>query len=118
MATIRSIYSASKAALNSLTANLRMDLAESAPGVHVTLVMPGIVTTEFHRNAINGTPSIAPRPGFPAGQSAVEVAAAIVGAIDRPVAEVYTNPQHAAIAVRYIQDVGAFEHEMLARQAR
>jgi len=42
MASIRSAYSASKAALNSLTANLRMDLAASDPGIHVTLVMPGL----------------------------------------------------------------------------
>ena len=32
-----------------------------------------------------------------------------VGVIDRPVAEIYTNPQHAAIAARYFQDVAAFE---------
>ena len=42
MASIRAAYSASKAALNSLTANLRMDLAATHPGIHVTLVMPGL----------------------------------------------------------------------------
>jgi NAD(P)-dependent dehydrogenase (short-subunit alcohol dehydrogenase family) len=110
MATIRSVYSAAKAALNSLTANLRVDLAVEHPGIHVTLVMPGIVTTEFHRNALGGTPLPPPlRPGVPAGQTAEEVAAVIVGTIDHPVAEVYTNPQHPAIARRYFEDVGAFE---------
>jgi len=39
MVSIRSAYSAAKAALNSLTANLRTDLAGSHPGIHVTLVM-------------------------------------------------------------------------------
>jgi hypothetical protein len=35
----------------------------------------------------------------------------IVNAIDDPVAEVYTNRQHPALALRYFQDVGAFERE-------
>jgi len=33
----------------------------------------------------------------------------IVGVIDNPVAEVFTNPPHAAIVRRYFEDVGAFE---------
>jgi hypothetical protein len=37
------------------------------------------------------------------------VAAAIAGVIAQPVAEVDTNPNHREMAVRYIQDVGAFE---------
>jgi len=112
LATIRSAYNAAKAALNALTANLRMDLAASHPGVHVTLVMPGVVTTDFHKRAIGG--SLGPPPGRPGfeGQTAGEVAAAIAGVIDRPVAEIYTNPQHAAIAERYFHDVAAFERGM------
>ncbi|HVP07615.1 MAG TPA: SDR family oxidoreductase, partial [Candidatus Acidoferrum sp.] len=43
LASIRSVYSAAKAALNSLTANLRMDLARTYPGIKVSLVMPGVV---------------------------------------------------------------------------
>jgi short-subunit dehydrogenase len=116
MATIRSAYSASKAALNSLTANLRMDLAAAHPGIHVTLVMPGLVSTEFAKHALHGTPSMSPAsPGAaPAAQTADEVAAVIVGAIDRPVAEVYTAPYLAPIARRYFEDVGAFERSMAA----
>ena len=115
LASFRSVYSAAKAGLNSLTANLRMDLAAAHPNIHVTLVMPGIVSTEFHKNAIGGTPALpgatpgAPPRGIPAPQTADEVAAVIVGVIDQPVAEVYTNPLLAAIAERYIKDVGAFE---------
>ena len=63
MASIRAAYSASKAALNSLTANLRMDLAATHPGIHVTLVMPGLVSTEFAKNAVHGTPPIRPGAG-------------------------------------------------------
>jgi hypothetical protein len=40
------------------------------------------------------------------------VATAIVGVIDRPVAEVYTNPGHPQVARRYFEDVGAFERGM------
>jgi short-subunit dehydrogenase len=114
MATIRSAYSASKAALNSLTANLRMDLASAHPHIHVTLVMPGLVATEFAEHALHGTPPMSPA-ATAAAQSADEVAAVIVGVIDRPVAEVYTNPQQLApIARRYFEDVGAFERSMAA----
>ena len=109
MVSIRSAYSAAKAALNSLTANLRTDLAGSHPGIHVTLVMPGVVATNFRSNALHGTPAIRPGTGPPGIQSADEVAAAIVRVIDHPVAEVYTNPAHAVVAHRYFSDVGEFE---------
>lgn len=112
MATIRAAYSASKAALNTLTANLRMDLAGTHPDVHVSLVMPGLVSTEFARHALHGTPPLPPGAAA-AAQSADDVAAVIVGVVDRPVAEVYTNPQQLApMARRYFEDVAAFERSM------
>jgi short-subunit dehydrogenase len=107
-ATFRSAYSAAKAALNALTANARVDLARTHPNIHVTLVMPGVVSTDFPRNALGGTP---PLPPSTPSQTPEQVAAAIVSAIDQPVAEIYTNPQQAAVALRYFQDVGAFERE-------
>ena len=112
MASIRSAYSASKAALNSLTANLRMDLAASDPGIHVTLVMPGLVATEFAQHAVHGTPPIRPGAGGAPSQTADEVAAVIVRAIDEPVAEVFTNPALAGISRKYFDDVAAFERGM------
>ena len=112
-ATYRSAYNAAKHALNALTANARVDLHAQCPDVHVTLVMPGLVTTEFGRHALHGSP---PPPTMGA-QNADEVAAVIVQAIDHPVAEVYTNPAHPALALRYYEDVGAFEQEAL-RQAQ
>jgi short-subunit dehydrogenase len=105
-ATFRSAYNAAKAALNALTANARVDLARTHPGVHVTLVMPGLVTTEFGQHALGGSPPI---PAMSEAQSADEVAAAIANVIDNPVAEIYTNPRQAALALRYFQDVGEFE---------
>ena len=54
LVTYRSIYSAAKSAVNVLTANLRMDLKAKYPRIRVSLVMPGIVDTDFH--AVAGTP--------------------------------------------------------------
>jgi short-subunit dehydrogenase len=112
IASFRSVYSASKAALNSLTANLRMDLRDH-PGVHVSLIMPGVVTTDFARNVRGDArpPITGGAPGRPAmnAQSPEEVAARIVEVIHNPVAEVYTNPASAEIARRYYADVDAFE---------
>ncbi len=110
LAPFRSAYSAAKAAVNSLTANVRMDLRVAAPGVHVSLVMPGIVTTEFARNARGsaGATVSLPPGGTMRPQSADEVADAIVRVIDHPVAEVYTNPASPDIARRYYDELGAF----------
>src|SRR5438445_6069052 len=49
----RSIYSAAKSAVNVLTANLRVDLKAKYPQVKVSLVMPSLVETDFHRVAGN-----------------------------------------------------------------
>ncbi|MGH7604742.1 MAG: SDR family oxidoreductase [Gemmatimonadaceae bacterium] len=112
IASFRSIYSAAKAALNSLTSNLRMDL-RAYPGVHVSLIMPGVVTTDFARN-VRGEihpPMNASGPGGGSinAQAPEEVAARIAEVIRNPVAELYTNPATAELARRYYADVGAFE---------
>jgi NAD(P)-dependent dehydrogenase (short-subunit alcohol dehydrogenase family) len=112
-ATFRSAYNAAKAALNALTANARVDLAREHPGIHVTLVMPGLVRTDFQRNALGGSPPI---PAAGDAQPVEDAAAAIVRAIEHPVAEIYTNPRYAsAVVQKYFQDVGAFEREAAAR---
>jgi short-subunit dehydrogenase len=109
-AGVRSIYSASKAALNSLTANLRTDLARSAPGVQVSLVMPGVVDTDFAASALGAPAGSAPMPG---AQSPAEVAAVIAALIEHPAAEIYTNPANTPELVqRYYADVAAFEANM------
>jgi NADP-dependent 3-hydroxy acid dehydrogenase YdfG len=110
LATARSAYNAAKAAVNALTANLRVDLRSRAPGVHVSLVMPGIVTTEFARNALGATPGASPpwRSSMPI-QTADEVAELMAELIERPTAEMYTNPASAELARRYFADVAAFE---------
>ena len=111
-ATFRSAYNAAKAALNALTANARVDLARTHPEIHVTLVMPGLVTTDFQRNAVHGSPPI---PPVSESQTADDAAAAIVAVIENPVAEIYTNPRQKAVAVKYFEDVGAFEKQSMSR---
>jgi short-subunit dehydrogenase len=114
-ATYRAAYSAAKAALNALTANARMDLASTHPGVHVSLVMPGLVTTSFARNAIGGSPALPPAVVAEA-QTPEDVAGVIADLIETPEAEIYTNPHHRALTVRYFQDVGAFERDAASRR--
>ena len=104
----RSAYNAAKAALNALTSNLRSDLARTHPAVHVSLVMPGVVTTDFQRNALGGMAAMRFGPSVPT-QTAEEAAAAIVQLIEHPVAEIYTNPAQAPVVLKYFEDVGAFE---------
>ena len=106
----RSAYNAAKAALNALTANLRMELRSTHPNVHVSLVMPGVVTTEFAKNAIDG------QPLHPAAltnaQTPEEVAGQIADLIDSPRAELLTNKTQHGVAERYYADVDAFETQM------
>ena len=113
-ASIRSAYNAAKAALNALSSNLRMDLRrQGVKNVHVSVVMPGMVTTDF---AINATHSKGPSPRPPANmpqpQSVDEVVEVMARLIDEPHAEIFTNPAAAAVVQRYVQDVGAFEDQM------
>jgi NADP-dependent 3-hydroxy acid dehydrogenase YdfG len=112
-ASYRSAYSASKAALNSLTANLRMDLGTTYPNIHVSVVMPPVVNSDFARNALYGTPH--PPGGSRSGavpQTPEQAAAAIVELIDHPRAEIYTNPGQSEMVARYFTDVDAFEKNM------
>ncbi len=109
LAPMRSIYSAAKAAVNSLTANVRMDLRAQHPGLHVSVIMPGIVATEFARNARGGgLQTVAPAGSPMRPQSAEEVALAIARVIENPVAETYTNPASPELARRYYDELGAF----------
>ena len=112
-ASYRSAYSASKAALNSLTANLRMDLHSEYPNIHISTVMPPVVSSDFAKNAIYGTPL--PRGGFRQGaapQTPEQTAAAIVDLIDHPRAEIYTSPEMSETVARYFADVEAFEKNL------
>jgi short-subunit dehydrogenase len=109
-ASPRSAYSASKSALNSLTASLRMDLRAEYPNIHVSLVLPGVVSTAFATNSLHAPVDAAP---MPTAQTPEEVAAAMLDLIDNPRPEIYTNPDvQVEMVRRYYNDVGAFEESM------
>jgi NADP-dependent 3-hydroxy acid dehydrogenase YdfG len=112
-ATFRSAYCAAKHAMNALTANLRMDLAVSDPGIHVSLVLPGVVATDFGRNAKHG--GLDSR-SIPNAQPVGEVAEVIADVLAHPRAEAYTRPgmREQAAAYYAAEDVAAVEARMRA----
>jgi short-subunit dehydrogenase len=103
MATFRSAYSASKHFLNALTANMRAEVQETHPDIQFSLVSPGVVRTEFGRNALHGGPD---SHTLPNSQSADEVAAVIAQVIADRRADVYTRPGMAEMAVGYLRELG------------
>jgi NADP-dependent 3-hydroxy acid dehydrogenase YdfG len=104
-ASFRSAYSASKHALNSLTENVRMDLAKDFPDVRVTCVMPGVVMTDFGLNALGGGVDSRSLPG---GQTAEQVAAIMADAIERGRGgDVYTGLGALERVVQYLSDLAA-----------
>ena len=104
-ASFRSAYSASKHALNSLTENLRMDLAKDFPDVRVTCVMPGVVMTDFGLNALGGGIDSRSLPG---GQTAEQGAAIVADAIERGRGgDVYTGLGALERVVQYLSDLAA-----------
>jgi NADP-dependent 3-hydroxy acid dehydrogenase YdfG len=113
-ATFRSVYNAAKSAVNTLTANLRVDLRRTHPNIHVSLVMPGVVSSEFQKNALYGTPQM---PQFSGSgmkpQTPGEIADILFELIKNPKPEIYTNPSSPDMARRYYEDVAAFEDNML-----
>lgn len=108
MAGIRSAYSASKHALNSLTANLRMELRDEFPGIHVTTFSPGVVATGFGASARYGGPD---SRQIPNAQPVGEVAEGIAAVIEAPRADVYSRPMYRALVAAYYaaEDVTTIE---------
>jgi NADP-dependent 3-hydroxy acid dehydrogenase YdfG len=108
IATVRSAYSAAKHALNALTANLRMELRPAFPEIHVTLVSPGVVATDFGKRALHGGPD---SRQLPMAQSADEVAKVIADVIEAPRADVYSRPDYRQMVAGYYaaEDLGALE---------
>ena len=79
----------------------------------ISVVMPPVVSSDFAKNALYGTPI--PPGGFRARttvQTPEEAAAAIVDLIDHPRPELYTNPGTAEMVARYFSDVAVFEENM------
>jgi|HubBroStandDraft_6_1064221.scaffolds.fasta_scaffold185435_3 NAD(P)-dependent dehydrogenase (short-subunit alcohol dehydrogenase family) len=109
-AAMRSAYAASKAAVNLLMGSLRMELRVQFPEIHCTTVMPGVVATDFGKNALHGGMDSRVLPG---AQPVEEVAQVIANAIEKPVAECYTRSQMLELAAKYFSaaDVDAIESQ-------
>jgi short-subunit dehydrogenase len=100
-ASMRSMYSASKAAMNSLTCNARGDLrAEgfTANEIQVSLFIPGVVATDFGLNAVHGGPD---NRKFPWAQPVDEVAEAIADLMINRQPEVYSRSSYKKLVVDY-----------------
>jgi NAD(P)-dependent dehydrogenase (short-subunit alcohol dehydrogenase family) len=100
LAPFRSAYSAAKAALNSLTESLRLELAPRHPGIHVGLVLPGIVATGFGSNALGGGPD---SRGLPGAQTVDEVARVVADGIAARRADIYTRPEGVEPVLDYLR---------------
>jgi NADP-dependent 3-hydroxy acid dehydrogenase YdfG len=104
-ASIRAAYCAAKHALNSLTENVRMDLAKDFPEICVTCVMPGVVATDFGKNAVHGG---ADSRSLPFAQPVELVATIIADAIAaRKNGDVYTVPGGIDRVVKYMTELAS-----------
>ena len=99
----RSAYSASKHFLNSLTANFRMELQAEHPNIQFSIVSPGVVRTDFGKNALHGGPDSRELPN---SQDADEVADVIAGVIESRKPDVYTREGSHAWVVKYYDELG------------
>lgn len=99
----RSAYNGAKHFLNALTANFRMEVQETHPGIQFSTVSPAVVRTEFGLNARHGG---ADSRQFPDSQSADEVAAVIAGVIASRQPDVYTRQGLKDRVVGYYSSLG------------
>jgi len=102
-APYRSAYNGAKHFLNALTSNLRDELRESHPGIHVSLVSPGVVRTDFWRHSLHGGPDTR---DLPFSQSAEEVAPVIAELIESPRPDIYTRAGARERVTKYFGEVG------------
>jgi NAD(P)-dependent dehydrogenase (short-subunit alcohol dehydrogenase family) len=115
---MRSAYVAAKHALNGLTACLRLELGAEYPDIHVSTVLPGVVSTEFGLHALGGGPDSRTLPG---ARPAEEVAAVIADLIEEPRADVYTRPEFQQQVASYYaaEDMAVAESQFMgARPAK
>jgi short-subunit dehydrogenase len=89
VAVFRSAYNGAKHYLNAITWNLRDELRQTHPGIHVSLVSPGVVATNFGANAMHGGPDSRSLPNV---QDVDEVGRVIAWVIETRKEDVYTMP--------------------------
>jgi short-subunit dehydrogenase len=113
-APVRAAYGAVKAAVNMLTASLRVELKATHPGIHVTLLLPGVVATEFGVNSLGV--GIVDNRKLPGAQPVEGAAKAIVEVIENPKPEAYTSALIADFVGRYQREPETVEAELASRQ--
>jgi len=114
LAPVRAAYGAVKGAVNMLTASLRVELKVTHPGIHVTLLLPGVVATEFGVNSLGV--GLVDNRKIPGAQSVEEAVRAIVDVIEKPRPEAYTSAFIADVVARYVREPEIVEGEIAARQ--
>jgi short-subunit dehydrogenase len=80
-----------------------MELAQSYPGIQISLVSPGVVRTDFGLNAIHGGVNSRELPN---SQSAEEAAEVIAGVIESRRPDVYTQQGSHDRVVGYYDSLG------------
>jgi short-subunit dehydrogenase len=113
LAPVRAAYGAVKGAVNLLTASLRVELKVTHPGIVVTLVLPGVVATEFGLNSMGV--GIVDNRKLPGAQSVEDAVKAIVDVIDSPKPEAYTSAYIADVIGRYLREPEVVESEIASR---
>lgn len=99
----RSAYGAAKHFLNSLVINYRMEVQATHPEVQFSLVSPGVVRTDFGRNAVHGGPD---SWSIPDSQGDAEVAMVIADLLDSRRPDVYTRLGSRDRVIRYFSEHG------------
>ena len=108
-ASIRAMYNASKAAVNSLTCNLRCDLrTEGFSGITVSLFSPGVVKTEFGNNAMYG--GVDSRT-IPYAQAVEEVSALLLEVMSTRKVDVYSREVFRDAVGKYFSSADVAELE-------
>lgn len=102
-AVFRSAYNGAKHFLDAITANFRMEHAETHPGIVFSLVSPGVVRTDFGLNAMHGGPD---SRDLPFSQSAEEVADVIADVIAHKRNDVYTRAGSRDRVIEYYSTIG------------
>ena len=102
-AIIRSAYNGTKHFLNALTTNFRTEVQATHPGIQFSIVSPGVVRTEFGKNARHGGPD---SRTLPDSQSAEEVAVVIADVIDSRLPDVYTRTGASKRIADYYSAIG------------
>lgn len=102
-APARAAYSASKAALNSLTESLRFEIGREFPNIRAVIVLPGIVGTDFGNNSLHGGVDSRALPG---AQDVHEVAKLIADGIRDGKMDIYTRQEQLDAVVLHIRRSG------------